>query len=346
MPDLSAARLESCAIHYVGNKHNEEETKLSKSLTPIDHPAVKNVLLKYFLSAFKEDEVFRFVHHTELEMNEVYTLVSRLFADPEALLLRSVEIATHLYESMVHPGIPGGEVCIAYFDDCFIGGFTTPAIGIFKSETKERYLQFDESGGTYMAAFDDGISIKKPDKACLIFDHEREEGYKVLVLESGKSGDTQYWREKFLGLQPAGDAFHFTSNMLKLTKDFVTRELPSEHPMGKTESIDILNKSIAYFKENDAFDKAEFAANVFQDDEIIESFKKYEDDYCKYNEIPQMDSFEIDNKAVKKQAKIFKSVLKLDKNFHIYIHGNRNLIEKGAEEDGRKFYKIYFDEEE
>lgn len=346
MPDLSVARLEYCAIHYVGNKHNEEGTFLSKSLTPIEHPAVKNVLQKYFLSAFKEDEVFRFVHHTELEMNEVYTLVNRLFADPESLLLRSVEIATHLYESILHPGIPGGEVCIAYFDDCFIGEFTTPAIGIFKSETKERYLQFDESGGTYMAAFDDGISIKKPDKACLIFEQEKEEGYKVLVLENGKSGDTQYWREKFLGLQPASDNFHFTSNMLKLTKDFVTRELPSQQPIAKADSIDILNRSIAYFKENESFEKDDFAANVFHDEAMIESFKKYDEDYCKYNELPQTDSFEIDSKAVKKQAKIFKSVLKLDRNFHIYIHGNRELIEKGVEPDGRTFYKIYFKDEE
>ncbi|MES1226514.1 MAG: nucleoid-associated protein, partial [Bacteroidota bacterium] len=48
----------------------------------------------------------------------------------------------------------------------------------------------------------------------------------------------------------------------------------------------------------------------------------------------------------KKQAKVFKSVLKLDKNFHIYIHGRRDLIEKGIDEiTGKKFYKIYFEEE-
>ena len=41
------------------------------------------------------------------------------------------------------------------------------------------------------------------------------------------------------------------------------------------------------------------------------------------------DNFEISAQAVKRQARIFKSVLKLDKNFHIYIHGNRELIEKG-----------------
>ena len=47
-----------------------------------------------------------------------------------------------------------------------------------------------------------------------------------------------------------------------------------------------------------------------------------------------------------KKYKISYAILiKLDKNFHIYIHGDRQLIEQGVEKDGRKFYKIYYDEE-
>jgi len=43
---------------------------------------------------------------------------------------------------------------------------------------------------------------------------------------------------------------------------------------------------------------------------------------------------------------VFKSVIKLDKNFHIYVHGDRELIEKGYDEAmGKHFYKIYFDVE-
>ena len=57
------------------------------------------------------------------------------------------------------------------------------------------------------------------------------------------------------------------------------------------------------------------------------------------------DNFEISAHAVKRQARIFKSVIKLDKNFHIYIHGDRNKIESGIDESGRKFYKIYYDQE-
>jgi hypothetical protein len=54
----------------------------------------------------------------------------------------------------------------------------------------------------------------------------------------------------------------------------------------------------------------------------------------------------ISGTAVKKQARVFKSVLKLDKNFHIYIHGNKELIEKGYDEQLQmNYYKVYFKEE-
>lgn len=46
-----------------------------------------------------------------------------------------------------------------------------------------------------------------------------------------------------------------------------------------------------------------------------------------------------------KQARVFKSVIKLDKNYHIYIHGDRQLIEQGEDNKG-KFYKVYYKEEQ
>ena len=57
------------------------------------------------------------------------------------------------------------------------------------------------------------------------------------------------------------------------------------------------------------------------------------------------DSFKVSNAAVKQQKGIFKSVIKLDKNFHIYVHGNRKMIERGEDEMGRKFYKLYYNNE-
>ena len=75
------------------------------------------------------------------------------------------------------------------------------------------------------------------------------------------------------------------------------------------------------------------------------NFNVFSTQYRQNNEIDIEDSFDISSQAVKKQARAFKSVLKLDKNFHIYIHGNKEMIEKGVEKDGRKYYKIYYETE-
>ena len=106
-----------------------------------------------------------------------------------------------------------------------------------------------------------------------------------------------------------------------------------------------MNRSVEYFKSNESFEKEDFEKKVFQNDELIESFRKYDSNYRQENEIDLTESFDISIPAVKKQARVFKSVLKLDKNFHIYIHGASELIEQGVDEDGRKFYKIYYKEE-
>jgi len=57
------------------------------------------------------------------------------------------------------------------------------------------------------------------------------------------------------------------------------------------------------------------------------------------------DSFPISQRAVKSQSNVYKSVLKLDKNFSVYIHGDKSMIERGMEPNGRKFYKLYYENE-
>ena len=59
------------------------------------------------------------------------------------------------------------------------------------------------------------------------------------------------------------------------------------------------------------------------------------------------DNFEISNTAVKKQSRFMKSVIKLDRNFHIYVHGNNQYIRKGYDEEtGMNYYQLLFNEEQ
>ena len=128
---------------------------------------------------------------------------------------------------------------------------------------------------------------------------------------------------------------------MTITKSFITESLPEQFEIEKADQIDLLNRSANYFKNKEEFTMQEFEHEVLQDKQVIDAFQSYD----KGELFGINRGFEISQQAVKRQAKIFKSVLKLDRNFHVYIHGNRELIERGEDETGRKFYKLYYKEE-
>lgn len=342
MLDLSVARLETCAIHFAGNKALDEEQLLTSHPVPVDNPRVQSALHKYLLSAFKGEEIFRF---DRKPANEVMACVNNILARPGNLIDESVKLAELLSEKLHETNLRGGELFVCHFSACQSEGFECNAVGIFRVESKDSFLKLHVESGQYFANVEEGININKLERGCLIANLQQDEGYTIYLVEGGKAAESQLWRNAFLRLKPAEDNYHFTSNILKVTKEFVTREMQEEFPVSKADTIELLNRSISYFKENDTFDKDQFAESVFVDERVIDSFKKYDEDYSKYNDLPSSNNFEISDHAVKRQAKIFKSVLKLDKNFHVYIHGNREKIERGVEEDGRKYYKLYFEEE-
>jgi hypothetical protein len=72
-----------------------------------------------------------------------------------------------------------------------------------------------------------------------------------------------------------------------------------------------------YFKEKDSFDLDEFSEEVIENPKAIESFKKFSQEYNEEFDAGLDQPFDISVAAVKKQSRVFKSVLKLDKNFHI-----------------------------
>lgn len=345
MIEFTDIKLDAICVHQVGNKLRDESLKISQENSSFGDIETEKYLLKYFLSPFNNNEVYNFTHSSELELNEVYVFAKRLFTLPELFYKTSVDISKHLYEKSTHPKINGGELCVCYFKNCLFDGTICDAIGFFKSEIKDVFLKIDTTGVRANIEHENGINVNKLDKGCLIFNIEEENGFKVCIIDS-KSKDTQYWKDEFLKIKPASDNYHHTNNFLGITKQFLTKQLPDDVDISKSEQIDFLNRSVEYFKTNESFNKEDFEEKVFGKEEIIQSFRNFDNSYRQENEIELNDDFEISSQAVKKQARAFKRVLKLDANFDIYIKGNKDLIEKGVDEDGRKFYKFYYDEEQ
>jgi len=341
MIDFTEITLESIYIHKVGNKLRDEGIKVSDRNLSLGNEDTKKYLLRYFLSPFSNNEVYNFHYPTDLNLNDTYIFTKRIFANPENLYDLSIDISKHLYEKSSHPKINGGEFCICYFKDCLFEGQKSDAIGLFKSEKKDIFLKLTSS----KIGHESGVNIDKLDKGCLIFNLEEGNGYKVCIVDSNKSNETQYWKDEFLSIRPASDNYHFTKDFLSITKNFITKKIPHDFGVSKADQIDFLNRSVEYFKNNETFEKTDFEKEVFQDNNIIDSFRNFDEDYRRDNEIEISNNFDISTQAVKKQARAFKSVLKLDKNFHIYIHGDKELIEQGVEKDGRKYYKIYYKDE-
>lgn len=347
MLDLTQAQLKKVIIHKVGNKLLEDGITLSSHGLEIDkQPDLKLILERFFTFPFKEPVFYNLHHVSSLELNEIYSLSKALFESGRSFVKKSQDIARILYEYSNHPKIKAGELYVVYFEECNVNNEFTEAIGIFKSENKENFLTISEEDKGYLADFREGISLKKPEKGCLIFNTDQDEGYRVVMIDNQGSGqDAQYWKDEFLKLKPVADNFFQTRNYLDLARSFVTERLDEEFEVTKADQIDYLNRSLDYFKKKEQFNEHEFASEVFEHQSVIKSFKKFKNDFQDQNDLQIVSEFDISTPAVKKQSRVFKSVLKLDRNFHIYIHGDKDLIERGIDEDGRKYYKIYYQQE-
>jgi len=340
---MSDVQISGLALHYVGNQANDEPFVLSPKLFALD--AEMNALLTdYFIGSFKSEERFMFHDDIDLGMNRVYRLVSDIFDNPDMLYDFSVDIATYLYENCSHPKIKGGDFYVVHFTGCGVGPEPCDAIGLFKIENKDLFLTVEHGEGGFDMSTVEGVSLKKLDKGCLIYNYEREKGYYVAVVDKTNNSEAAYWIDDFLHVLRRQDAYFQTENMMTICRNYLAEQLPQDFEVCRADQVDLLNKSMNFFKKQPKFEMEQFQQQVIGQPQVIEKFNNYRQNYQTERQFELDETFDLNASAVKKQARSFKSVIKLDKNFHVYIHGNRELMEQGEDAHG-KFYKIYYKEE-
>lgn len=347
MIGYSESMVDHVSVHIVGNATSGEELKLSPRPLDINKDSLQKLLLTYFLSNFTSPEYYNFTFAEDnFSSNPIFQFSRAIFSNHQSLHENSLHIAKHLYEITQHPSIKSGDLYVTHLSNIHIDNKAVDAIGIFKSEIKDSYLKLHTSSKGFSLEGDSGLNINKIDKGCLILNIESEIGFKILAIDNTNKTDAQFWKNEFLKIKPCSDSFHHTRNFMNLTRQYVDDQLDEEFSVTKADKIGILNRSKDFFKNRDQFNLNEFEEEVLADPSVVESFRNYERTLMSNNETDIIDNFEISAQAVKKQMRVFKSVIKLDKNFHIYIHGNKQLIEKGFDEVANKhFYKIYFDQE-
>lgn len=347
MLEFSDVLLSQLAIHKVGNRVLDERLKLSEEIVPLDDDVTKEVLLTYFLSSFKTPVYYRFSHESDINLNEAFAYSKQIFEQKTSFFEQSQNLAKHLFNHSNHPKIKGGEFYVAYFHNVWVDNEEVDAIGLFKSENKDTFLKIYPQNAAYNVEHQEGINIHKLDKGCLIFNTEADDGYKICIVDATNKGeDAQYWKEAFLSIKPREDDYFYTQNYMKMCKAFVEDIYNEENEIPRADQIEMLNKTTTFFKEREKFDEREFEKQVIQVPENIQAFQDFKFDYQTDNNIIVTDQFDISEQAFKTTKRVMKSVLKLDRNFHVYIHGDRKYIEKGFDEEmDLNYYKLYFNEE-
>ena len=371
MLELFNTQIESLSIHQIGNMQKGEPIFLSQQAYLLNDQ-ITSILKEYFLKPFrdKEENYMHFVNETSLEFNEMFGIASEIFSNPSTIHNHSLRIAQLLYEQSNHPHIKSGELYVAYLSHITLDNVKVEAIGIFKSEMKQNFLQFEQSQNQLDILLEEGVNVNKLDKGCLIFNANEEEGYKILSVDSNRY-DTKYWTEQFLGIDALADDAFFTKKYLKMCQDFAKEVvLPTE---GKQEEILFMNRAVNHFAKNDEFEethflnevlgdkvfKKEFASEEDEDEQfpregyidLIPEFKNFKENKGKKYYIEDVSSFPIVNKAVSDMRKKIKNTIELDTNIQIQLdfinpESAEKFVEKGWDEErGMFYYLIYFNEE-
>lgn len=349
MIDFTRSQLTNFVIHYVGNKGLGEELTYSEKPVQIADDFLKDTVMRYLTSPFKTDIYYQFKSKNEMLYHDIQSYAKDLFNSQGNFMECSKHFAEHLYNQSMHPKIKGGEFYVCYFKDCMLDGELCDAIGLFKTENKDTYLKVYQHMDNFDIECDNGININKLDKGCLIFNTDQNNGYKISIVDTNNriAECAYYWVEEFLNTKLKQNAFFHTNNFIDTCKGFCEEVLTEENNVSKQDQMMMLNKSTAFFKEKDKFNLKEFEREILPQPELKEAFMDYRKTFNEKMDLTAIDDFEISPTAVKKNQKFMRSVVKLDKNFHIYVHGRHDYVEKGYDDEkGLKFYKLYYSNED
>lgn len=92
MQDFSSVNIKNMIIHNVGNKVKGESLEISTEICDANNEVTNQYLKQFFFSTFKFDVTYRFVHETDIAMNEIYNYVKHIFENPSEFYEQSVNI--------------------------------------------------------------------------------------------------------------------------------------------------------------------------------------------------------------------------------------------------------------
>ncbi len=330
----SEAVIQNLIVHQI----KDDNLLLSDDFNPLNGQHAKS-LMKFLFRPFIKDERF---HFTNLDGNEFFNQVAGIFNNPEQFIPSTQEIANRLFRLM-GDDTKDGEIIACLFEDCVMDDEVTDAVGLFFLDNKQDFLKIENENYAPQITFSKGQS--KIQKGIMIFNTDAEHGYQALVINKGKGGNPDPFWSAFVSVEKIKDNYFQTQNFIQNIQEFAQTSFEQDEA---SEKIALVNESINYIKENDFFEKKDYQQQVLHSPELIEKFNQFtEEKSAESPNNPELDQFEISKPAVRTSKRFIRSVIKLDKNFHVYVHGNQDNIVKGFDEEKNKhFYTLFYEEEE
>lgn len=339
--NLYNAQLENLYIHKVGNRARNEQLFLSQEPYELNDE-IRPLLKEFFLKPFREKDLQFYKFSEGSILQEILSKKDDLpsFGDIEK------SIATHLYSCGKHPHIKTGELYVCGLENILIDNEKIYALGIFKSEVKQEFIQFEQTETRLDAILKEGVNLNKLDKGAII---TIEDEPRVLFIDSNRY-DTKYWIEDFLGVEEMEDSDFHTKKYLKFCENFAKDVVrPAED---KQQEIMFMNRAVNHFASHDEFQEDSFLNEVLENPELVPEFNNYKIEKGEKYKIEDLTEFPISNTAVTTIRKKLKSVINLDTNIQIKLdfinpESAEKFVEKGWDDERQMYYYlVYFNKEE
>lgn len=324
-------------VQRVGNKSNEDGVAFSDSLCQVG--GVEEYLLSVIKASFKFDDWKQFYYIDDLEMNPAYRFVSKIFDDEAAMVKQANNLARHLYEQSIHPNIKIGEFYVVLLEGCEVDGVETNAIGLFKSEVHETVLTVKMENNRLVLSPEVGMSLKKLEKGCIVFNVNKEQGYKVAVVDnSGTKTDAHYWVDNFLHVRNYDDDFHQTERLTEMLAGFAM--LVSEQ--SAEDGAVMAKKATEVLKAEETLTIEKLADMICRTEgqkEELEAYRKnFEKEHGGFTE-----EVNVVAKAASRKSVSRMNMMKLGKDFEVKVLNPEAQIEGGFDKKiGKKYYTLYY----
>lgn len=223
--DLSAAKVKKVIVHHVGNKFRDEGVMLSDAESEHD-ATLDELLLKFFLAPVVNSEnEYLLNHESDINLNLIKHYSSLVFKDENEFVAASSAIAKHLYISSTHPNIGGGEFIEILYDGIRINDLEIQAIGLFKIEAKNSYLDIKNNHHAINIVEKKGISVDSIQKGAVVLSVDNT----VFIVDNlGKK--TKYWLDSFIKAIPKNTTKKYVQILGSVTKTVANKiSLPQEH---------------------------------------------------------------------------------------------------------------------